>query len=205
MKVSSITTTLQKPAKRILPFVAGAMALVGCQDNYTKIKDYCLETGKTQKEFEMVEKSQRGLDSLIYRDIFNGTTLAKDSTALVEFNKTVSKNKSIDKDYFNNLKNEASIRDYQNIHEHSNPVRRQYEADKYMYTKFFQEQGLMPQVADKLVKAYDFLAPHMAYTYYDTFGSCSHDKAKINILTITKTDACGLEQNIVKITTTKSK
>ena len=50
MKVSSIATTLQKPVRRILPFVAGAMALVGCQSSSKKIEDYCLETGKTQKE-----------------------------------------------------------------------------------------------------------------------------------------------------------
>lgn len=205
MKVSSITTTLQKPVRRILPFVAGAMALVGCQSSSRKIEDYCLETGKTQKEYEMVVKSQRGLDSLVYRDIFNGTTLANDSLVLAEFKKTVSKNKSIDKNYFNYLKNEVSMRDYQKIHDHLNPNRVQYEADKYMYTKFFQEQGLMPQVADKLEKAYNFLAPHGAYRYYDTLGKCSHDKVEHNVLTITKTAADGMQKNIVKITATESK
>ena len=205
MKVSSITTTLQKPIKKILPLAVGTMALVGCQSNSAKIRDYCFETGKTQKEYELVAKSQRGLDSLVYRDIFNGTTLAEDSLAIAEFNKTVSKNKYIDETYFNSLKNEVSMKDYEKIKDHSGYARRQYEADKYMYTKFFQEQGLMPQVADKLEKAYNFLAPHGAYRYYDTLGKCSHDKVEHNVLTITKTAADGMQKNIVKITATESK
>ena len=177
MKVSSITTTLQKPIKKILPLAVSAMTLVGCQPVSTKIRDYCINEGKTQVEYKKFEPTQRVLDSLVYRDIFNSTTLAKDSVAIAEFNEIA---KEPDKDTWdtrnkNLLDSGISAKDYNNMHL-TDGKRFVYEYDKYMYTKFFKEQCLIPQVADRLEKAYDFLAPHMAYTYYETLAQCPHQK-----------------------------
>ena len=206
MKVSAITTTLQKPAKKILPFVAGAITLVGCQSVSTKIRDYCINEEKTQVEYKKIEPTQRALDSLVYRDIFNSTTLAKDSVAIAEFNEIAKKP---DKDAWDArhkklLDSGISAKDYNNMYL-TDSKRFVYDYDKYMYTKFFQEHGLMPQVVDRLEKAYNFLAPHMAYTYYETLAQFLHQKTERNLVNITCTGTDGIEKNIININVRENK
>ena len=206
MKVSSITTTLQKPIKKILPLAAGFAALVGCQSVPSKIKEYCINEGKTQVEYQKIEESQRALDSLVYRDIFNTTTLAKDSVAIAEFNKIA---KSVQGDDWDSrikklLESGISAKDYNDMYT-GNGNRFVYEYDRYMYTMFFEDKGLMRQVADKLEQAYKFLAPHIGYTYNETLANCPQEKIERNLVKITKTDDDGVQKNIVNVTVTENK
>ena len=59
MKVSAIKTVIQKPARRLLPYAIGAMALVGCTYPTNKINDYCRYTDKTIKQYrEYVNRNE---------------------------------------------------------------------------------------------------------------------------------------------------
>ena len=201
MKVSSITTTLQKLIKKILPLAVGAMALIGCQSPSKKIQDYCEGECKSQVEYEKVTKTQSGLDSLVYRDIFNATSLANDSTAIADFNKIANKTKSYYTSFdFLNATKEASIsaKEYSEINKNCGD-KLIYDCEKFLYTKFFKDNDLIPQVSDKLEKAYMFLAPRAGWYYDETIGLINKEKVTTNILNISSIDENGKQKNIINI------
>ncbi|MBQ4114560.1 hypothetical protein IJD34_04065 [bacterium] len=157
MKISAIKTVIQKPARRLLPYAIGAMALVGCTHPTNKINDYCRRTDKTIKQYrEYVNRNedfsgyQAILDSLVYRDLLNNSELANDSSAIAEFNK-ISTSCRYGLDSSDKMKNfektlvESDIptKDYQDIMKRKLPENRQFYADKYLFRKFFTEKGLM--------------------------------------------------------------
>ena len=208
MKVSSITTALQKPAKRLLPLAIGAMALAGCQSPLNnKIQVYCEGEGKSQIEYEKITKTQSGLDSLVYRDIFNATNLANDSTAIADFNKIANKTRSYYTSFeFLNATKEANIsaKEYSEISKNGGN-RLIYDCEKFLYTKFFKDNGLMPQVSDKLEKAYMFLKPLNNKSYDETMGRLNKERTERNILNISSIDENGARKNIVNISVTENK
>ena len=174
MKVSAIKTTIQKPARRLLPYAIGAMALVGCTHPINKINDYCRQTDKTIKQYnECVNRNedfcgfQAVLDSLVYRDLLNNSELANDSSAIAEFNRISTSSRyrsSLEggmKDFDKFLvESELSTKDYQYIMDRNLPENRQYYADKYLFKKFFTEKGLMTKdFAKKFEHVSTFLKP----------------------------------------------
>lgn len=174
MKVSAIKTTMQKPARRLLPYAIGAMALVGCTHPINKINDYCRQTDKTIKQYnECVNRNedfcgfQAVLDSLVYRDLLNNSELANDSSTVAEFNK-ISTSCRYRLDSSNEMKNfekklvesNISTKDYQDIMKRKLPENRQFYADKFLFKKFFTEKGLMTEdFAKKFEHVSTFLKP----------------------------------------------
>ena len=174
MKVSAIKTVIQKPAKKILPYAIGAMALVGCTNPVNKINDYCRETDKTIKQYkecvsrnEKIYGYQAILDSLVYRDLLNNSELANDSSAIAEFNRISTSSRyrsSLEggmKDFDKFLvESELSTKDYQYIMDRNLPENRQFYADKFLFKKFFTEKGLMTEdFAKKFEHVSTFLKP----------------------------------------------
>ncbi|MBE7703621.1 MAG: hypothetical protein E7Z89_06180 [Cyanobacteria bacterium SIG28] len=158
MKISAVKTTIQKPIKKVLPYALSAMALVGCTGPIGKIKDYCEEFDKPAVEYiECVNKcngtcspkDQAILDSLVYRDLLNGTSLANDSSTISEFNKIAATNSYTRNGYYsadfeaNLLKEGITTKEFNYIRSQNKPTRRQFEADKFLYGKLFKEKGLM--------------------------------------------------------------
>jgi len=158
MKISAVKTTIQKPIKKVLPYALSAMALVGCNGPIGKIKDYCEEFDKPAVEYiECVNKcngtcspkDQAILDSLVYRDLLNGTSLANDSSTISEFNKIAATNSYTRNGYYsadfeaNLLKEGITTKEFNYIRSQNKPTRRQFEADKFLYGKLFKEKGLM--------------------------------------------------------------
>lgn len=174
MKVSAIKTVIQKPARRLLPYAIGAMALVGCTYPTNKINDYCRYTDKTIKQYreyvnrnEDISGYQAVLDSLVYRDLLNNSELANDSSAIAEFNK-ISTSCRYGLDSSNKMKkfektlveSNISTKDYQDIMKKKLPENRQFYADKYLFKKFFTEKGLMTEdFAKKFEHVSTFLKP----------------------------------------------
>ena len=174
MKISAIKTTMQKPARRLLPYAIGAMALVGCTHPINKINDYCRQTDKTIKQYsecvnrnEKIYGYQAILDSLVYRDLLNNSDLAKDSSAIAEFNKISTNSRyrsSLEgrNEVFENflVESDISTKDYQFIMDKNSPENRQFYADKYLFKKFFTEKGLMTEdFAKKFEHVSTFLKP----------------------------------------------
>ena len=174
MKISAIKTAIQKPARRVLPYAIGAMALVGCTHPTNKINDYCRQTDKTIKQYreyvnrkENISGFQAVLDSLVYRDLLNNSELANDSSAIAEFNRisTGSRYRSSleggmkDFDKFL-VESELSTKEYQYIMKRNLPENRQFYADKVLFKKFFTEKGLMTEnFAKKFEHVSTFLKP----------------------------------------------
>lgn len=156
MNISAIKTTIQAPLKKMFPFVLGAMALASCTQPIGKIKEYCEEFDKSAVEYkECIDKcegnyspkDQAILDSLVYRDLLNTTKLAKDSSAIAEFNRICATNKysSNNSSNFeeNLLKEGISTKEFNDILSETSPAGRQFEADKVLYGRLFKEKGLM--------------------------------------------------------------
>ena len=155
MNISAIKTTIQAPLKKIFPFALGAMALASCTQPIGKIKEYCEEYDKSAVEYkECIDrcegvyspKDQAILDSLVYRDLLNTTKLAKDSSAIAEFNRICATNKysSNNSSNFeeNLLKEGISAKEFNYILSISEPAARQFEADKALFGRLFKEKGL---------------------------------------------------------------
>lgn len=164
---------IHKHLKKIFPFALGAMALASCTQPMGKIKEYCEEYDKSAVEYkECIDKcegkfspkDQAVLDSLVYRDLLNTTKLAKDSSAIAEFNKIAATNKYDEQkysDFENNLlENGISTKEYNNIRSHVSPAGRQFESDKVLYGKLFREKGVMTKEFEARFKAFSrFLDP----------------------------------------------
>ena len=161
MNISAIKTTIQNPLKRVFPLALGALTLVSCQSSIGRIKDYCWQFDKSAKDCTSYINSagaaspsnkQAVLDSLVYRDLLNNSVLAKDSSAVAEFNKISTNSRyrsSLEggNEVFDKFLVESNIstKDYQDIMNRNSPVNRQFYADKYLFKKFFTEKGLMTE------------------------------------------------------------
>ena len=185
MKVSTIKTAIQKPIKKVLPYVLGAMTIMSCQTDSQKLKDYCGATDKSQKEYvtlktrfkensnnKKIVANQALLDSLVYRDLFNQTHLANDSASVAEFNKIARTYKAENINFYNELLNTGiTVDDFERVrkkrHEGLNDL--QYKADKYLFGNFFTKKGLMGD--EKFAKKFEtlslFLSPATAYRMDD--------------------------------------
>ena len=174
MKISAIKTAIRKPARRILPYAIGALALTSCTNRETQIIGYCNLTNRNAKEYlESIDKkvyragAQAVLDSLVYRDLFNSSMLAKDSSAITEFN-------NISTTYRYNSASPAKIDEFNKKIASSGlspdnckqitlkllPENRQFVADKFLFKKFFTEKGVMNEdFASKFERISAFLNP----------------------------------------------
>lgn len=166
LKISNINK------RYVLPIIAaGALGLSSCQSQYSKAKEYCYHNNKTQKEFVELFSSdkytQAKLDSMVYRDLFNQTYMANDSTAVAEFNKIATEYNVKKKTFISDIvENDISMKVYDQILAASNPSTRQFIVDKYAYGNFFEKQGLMNgDLANKFEIFSKFLSPKMNYTY----------------------------------------
>ena len=84
------------------------------------------------------------LDSLVYRDLLNGSKLAKDSSTVAEFNRIAATNRAVSSDFETNLLNEGlSAKEYNKIRDCINAREQQFLSDKILYGKLFKEKGLM--------------------------------------------------------------
>lgn len=146
--------------KTFLPMsVVGAMALASCEsaavDEY--VRTYCKQNDKSAAEYYELQNlpnriiKMSKLDSTAYRDIFNTTQLAKDSSAVAEFNKIASEYRFVDESFkrVQEFQKQKSIDAGMSMYEHFNLnsykglAIRQYLLDRYAYNKFFKEKGLM--------------------------------------------------------------
>ncbi len=181
MNISSIKTTIQAPIKKMFPFALGAIALASCTQPMGKIKEYCEEFDKSAVEYkECIDrcegiyspKDQAILDSLVYRDLLNTTKLAKDSSAIAEFNRICATNKynSNNSSIFeeNLLKEGVSAKEFNYIRSQSEPAARQFEADKVLFGKLFKEKGLTTEdFAREFLAVSKFANPKMDYEAHE--------------------------------------
>jgi hypothetical protein len=175
-KITSVTP------KKLFPVVAAGLILTGCATiQQYKTKEYCLGTNRTETEYwDIMNKmgstkadQQARLDSLAFRDIFNGTQLANDSAAIADFNK-IYQNRLYTENCEKFLKeNDISMEDYDYIiNSKQNDAKRQFEADYFLYNKFFEQKGLKTQeVNDKIERtAFYLYPPHHFYYYEEVFS-----------------------------------
>lgn len=145
--------------KTFLPMsVAGAMSLTSCFTVNDAIDKYCKDNNKSANEYyelynlpNSVVKTSK-LDSLAYRDIFNTTHLAKDSSAVADFNKIAAEYRAPKKAVgsrpvkeFQRQKAIAvgmTLNEYKKIDACANPKVRQHLLDEYGYKKFFENNGV---------------------------------------------------------------
>lgn len=145
--------------KTFLPMsVAGAMSLTSCFSVNDAIDVYCQDNNKTANEYyelynlpNSVVKTSR-LDSLAYRDIFNTTQLAKDSSAVANFNKIAAEYRAPKnvvgsrpvKEFQRQKAIEVgmTLNEYKAMDACARPQVRQHFLDKYGYQKFFETNGI---------------------------------------------------------------
>ncbi len=152
--------------KTFLPIVAiGSMALASCSSPSSRAQKYMED--RPREEFLNITNSddralvQSRLDSLAYRDIFNGTNAAKDSAKVAEFNKiasemrpsfsSASKPVSYCDEIGNILVNKGiTNKEYKNFPGYNrlysnywNVENCQHFADDWAYRKFFSKIGIM--------------------------------------------------------------
>ena len=227
MNILAIKTTIQAPLKKMFPFVLGAMALASCTQPIGRIKNYCEEFDKSAVEYkECIDKcegkfspkDQAVLDSLVYRDLLNTTKLAKDSSAIAEFNRICATNKysSNNSSNFeeNLLKEGISAKEFNYIRSKSEPAARQFEADKSLFGRFFRNKGLMTEdFAREFIAVSKFLNPLMNYDVNDiddikkyvsdselkNLGISAKEIDERNILNIKSIDNNGVQKNILNI------
>lgn len=161
---------MQISLKTFFPAAAGLFALTSCNAVDDRAKNYMQETNHTQKElnaitensYDDVEK-QSMLDSAAYRDIFNSTQAAKDSSKIADFNKIAAGMRAKDRksgDYWSRfydindkLVNAGiTIKDFDRIDETDTnclvdpddvrTARRQHYADDWAYRTFFKKIGI---------------------------------------------------------------
>jgi hypothetical protein len=128
---------------------------------------------KSQNEYEMVispsseAKQQSRLDSVAFRDVFNSTQAAKDSTLVKEFNKIAGQNhiqelKKHDKNrekIFNKIKESGvSVKEFSQIQEECkfgyvyNQARAQMKTDSIAYSRFFEQNNLLNNETKSQIK-----------------------------------------------------
>ena len=232
MNISAIKTTIQAPLKKIFPFALGAMALASCTQPIGKIKDYSEEFDKSAVEYkECIDKcegkfspkDQAILDSLVYRDLLNTTKLAKDSSAIAEFNRICATNKyssnnsSIIEE--NLLKEGISAKEFNYIRSQSEPAARQFEADKLLFGKLFKEKGLTTEdFTREFLAVSKFADPKMDYEAHEIkrikkdifdseliiWGVPIEAKEERNVLNVKSIDKSGIQKDIVSIRTTNN-
>lgn len=153
--------------KTFFPIVAiGGMALASCSSPSSRAQKYMED--RPREEFLNITNSddralvQSRLDSLAYRDIFNGTNAAKDSAKVAEFNKIASEmrpsfssSEPLDycKEIGNILVNKGiTNKEYKNFPDFIVPFSRrwnvensQHFADDWAYRKFFSKIGVMDE------------------------------------------------------------
>lgn len=178
----SITTP-----KKIFPLVAaGFMALTGCKLYSLKAREYCIDNNKTQAEYEQINitnktapiDGQAKLDSLVFRDIFNGTQAANDSSAINDFNK-IAQNRLYTENYEKFLKeNDIPIEIYEYVTSKFNTKEsKQFEADLFLYNRLFEKYNLKtPEVTGKLNQAASFLYPYNECVVFDAYEKCANIK-----------------------------
>ena len=233
MNISAIKTTIQAPLKKMFPFALGAMALASCtQQPVARIKNYCEEFDKSAVEYiECIDKcegkfspkDQAVLDSLVYRDLLNTTKLAKDSSAIAEFNRICATNKynSYNSSIFeeNLLKEGVSAKEFNCVRSQTEPAARQFEADKALFGKLFKEKGLTTEdFAREFLAVSKFANPKMNYEAYEierikkdildgeliNWGVPIQAKDERNILKIKSVDKSGIQKDIVSIKVTNN-
>ncbi len=146
-----------------------SIALSGCGgDTFGKISKYMRDNNYTQKEYEelmyqnlkypknqQIMTMQSTLDSMVYRDLFNTTRLADDSSAVADFNALAGRT-NISKVYpddtkVSNSERIAKILKDENVtmSEYDSVISpetfestQQHFADKLLYSKFFKKHGL---------------------------------------------------------------
>lgn len=160
--------------KTFMPVVAaGLLGLNACSHVEERAKDYMQD--KPYSEFvELTNTSnmtliQSRLDSLAYRDIFNGTKLAEDSASVAEFNKIAASlrgYKDSDPSWDaiqiieqNLIEQDISTKDLSRIvanrfylFDTYKCIQFQHDADDWAYRKFFTQKGIM---TDELSKQCD--------------------------------------------------
>lgn len=161
--------------KTFMPVVAaGLLGLSACNDVKKRTEDYMQE--RPYSEFKELTNTddltliQSRLDSMAYRDIFNGTKLAKDSASAAEFNKIAAslRGYSSNDGYFHRkaaikerlINQGITTKDLSRIDflftigdgdlERANKF--QHYADDWAYRKFFTQKGIM---TDELSKQCD--------------------------------------------------
>jgi len=232
MNISAIKTTIQQPLRKLFPFAIGILALTSCTQPIGRIKDYCEEFDKSAVEYkECIDrcegvyspKDQAVLDSLVYRDLLNTTKLAKDSSAIAEFNRICATNKysSNNSSNFeeNLLKEGISAKEFNYIRSKNEPVARQFEADKVLFGKLFKEKGLMTEdFARKFLAVSKFVNPKMNYEAHEikrikkdildgeliNWGVSIEAKDERNVLNIKSVDRSGTQKDIVSIKVTNN-
>ena len=232
MNISAIKTTIQAPLKKMFPFALGAMALASCIQPVGKIKDYCEEFDKSAVEYiecidkcegKLSPKDQAVLDSLVYRDLLNTTKLAKDSTAIAEFNRICAINEysSNNSSNFeeNLLKEGISAKEFNYIRSKVEPATRQFEADKVLFGKLFKEKGLTTEdFARKFLAVSKFANPKMNYEAHEikrikkdildgeliNWGVPIEAKEERNVLNVKSIDKNGIQKDIVSIRATNN-
>lgn len=153
--------------KTLMPLTAaGMLSLASCETAHDRARNYMTETNRTQKELDEITNNadaqtvQYKLDSLAYRDIFNSTQAAKDSTCVAEFNKVAAKMRpETDGDMWDSIfavddkltRDGISIKELDEIKEKDFWLKddrkrvntRQHYADDWAYRKFFEKIGIM--------------------------------------------------------------
>lgn len=158
--------------KTFLPItLVGAMTLTSCDDGYAVDKiasKYCLDNNKTEKDYRniVLTKSPSDkvskLDSIVYRDIFETTKLAKDSAKIAEFNKIASSYRApadYSVDAPTSQKNKATEagmlhKDFQTMTSYGKISIRQNLLDNFVYKKFFQENGILDRNVEQKCDEY---------------------------------------------------
>lgn len=160
--------------KTFLPIsmaVAGAVALTSCEynGNLNKfIHEYCVNNNKTENDYHNIVYA-RGLaegvsklDSMVYRDMFETTKLAKDSAKVAEFSKIAAAFRA-PYDYSQDVQDfqKSSARkagmlhkDYVEMTSYSTTSQRQNFLDNFAYKKFFKENGVLNRNLEKKCDEY---------------------------------------------------
>lgn len=145
--------------KTFLPMsVVGAMSLTSCFSVDDAIDVYCQDNNKSAKEYYELRGLPTGftktakLDSLAYRDIFNTTQLANDSSVVADFNKiaaeyrppknTIAPRQVKDFQRQKSVDIGMTLSEHKHLNSCSSPQVRQHLLDKYAYQNFFEANGI---------------------------------------------------------------
>ena len=120
------------------PAVGMTALLSACMNTEDRVKSYMIRANHSQMEYEKILSNenerfiQSKLDSLAYRDVFNGTQAAKDSACVAEFNKIAadmrpasdfSESKAIEIIKKKLTEKGISVKDFQSVTNQSSEVR----------------------------------------------------------------------------------
>lgn len=163
--------------RTFIPATAVGMTalLSACMNTEDRVKSYMIRANHSQMEYEKMLSNenerfiQSKLDSLAYRDVFNGTQAAKDSACVAEFNKIAadmrpasdfSESKAIEIIKKKLTERGISVKDFQSVTNQSSKkgiripseVILQHYADDWAYRDFFRKNGIY---SDKIAKECD--------------------------------------------------